>query len=199
MVKPRASTTSSSYPVSFAIWQLARTHRAYAAMLLRALDLFPSQELLIMNLWEKGPQTQTELVRFLRFDHSTIAKSLRRMEAAGLIARRPSAEDRRATVVSLTPKGRAIRKKIEGVWGQLERASALSPEERKHLVRLMARVEKNVANLAARMNERLLRPQAPGRGPSRRRALQTLADAEVALLLAGAGGASTRGRAARSE
>jgi DNA-binding MarR family transcriptional regulator len=167
-------------------------------MLLRALDLFPSQELLIMNLWEKGPQTQTELVRFLRFDHSTIAKSLRRMEVAGLIARRPSAEDRRATVVSLTPKGRAIRKKIEGVWGQLERASALSPEERKHLVRLMARVEKNVASVAARVNERLLRPQDPGRGPSRRRALQTLADADVALLL-GTGGASTRGRAARSE
>src|SRR5260370_24816421 len=96
----------------------------------------------------------------------------------------PSGEDRRGKVVSPTPKGRAIRKKIEGVWGQLERASALSPEQRKQLVRLMARVEKNVANLAARVNERLLRPEDPGRGPSRRRARQTLADADVALVLA---------------
>ncbi|HEX7838608.1 MAG TPA: MarR family winged helix-turn-helix transcriptional regulator [Kofleriaceae bacterium] len=137
--------------MSYAIWQLARTHRAYAATLLRELDLFPSQELMIMSLSEKGPQTQTELVKHLGCDHSTVAKSLTRMEAAGLIARCRSQEDRRATVVSLTRKGEAIQTKIDAAWERLERATvaALSPDQRKQLVRLMAQVEQHVAGVAA--------------------------------------------------
>lgn len=137
--------------MSRAIWQLARTHRSYAATLLRELDLFPSQELMIMSLSEKGPQPQTELVKHLGCDHSTVAKSLARMEAAGLITRCRSPEDRRQAVVSLTRKGEAIQTQIDGVWERLERATiaALSPDQRKQLARLMARVEQHIAGVAA--------------------------------------------------
>ena len=37
-------------PVSAAIFQLARTHKAYAAQLPRQLDLYPGQEILLMEL-----------------------------------------------------------------------------------------------------------------------------------------------------
>jgi DNA-binding MarR family transcriptional regulator len=149
-VKSHASS-NAAFPVSLGIWQLARTHRAYAAALLRALDLFPSQELLIMSLSDNGPQTQTELVKFLGCDHSTVAKSLTRMEAAGLVARRPSEQDRRASVVSLTRKGETLHRKIEAVWEQLERitVTALSPAQQQQLVRLMASVEQHIAQVAA--------------------------------------------------
>ena len=151
LVKPRAPS-SSARSVSYAIWQLARTHRAYAQALLRELDLFPGQELLIMRLSDTGPQTQTELVTHMGVDHSTVAKSLARMEAAGLIARRASPDDRRATVVSLTAKGCAMRARIDVVWEQLERATvaALRPEERKQVVQLLARIEHSVAEAAVR-------------------------------------------------
>lgn len=138
--------------MSNAIWQLARTHRAYAGALLRELDLFPGQELLLMRLSDTGPQTQTELARHLACDHSTIAKSLARMEAAGLIARCASPDDRRATKVSLTAKGEAMRTHIDAVWERLEHATvaALRPDDRKQLARLMASVEQSIAAAAAR-------------------------------------------------
>lgn len=103
-----------------------------------------------MSLGEHGPQTQTELVKFLGFDHSTVAKSLTRMEAAGWIARCACEGDRRATMVSLTKKGEALQKKVEDVWNRLERATvaALSADQQKQLVRWMARIEKSVADAA---------------------------------------------------
>lgn len=103
-----------------------------------------------MNLAENGPQMQSELVKLLGLDHSTVAKSLTRMEAAGLIARCTCESDRRATMVSLTKKGEALHKKVEAVWGQLERASVagLSAAQQKLLVRWMECVEQSVAAAA---------------------------------------------------
>ena len=152
---PRKSAKSrapcrSHYPVSYAILQLARTHRAYAAGLLREIELFPSQELVLMSLAEKGPQKQSELVEYLCFDHSTVAKSLGRMESAGWIAREVCEEDRRVTMVSLTKKGEALGRKIDEAWAELERTTvaALSPAQRKQLVELMASVEAHIAGAA---------------------------------------------------
>ncbi len=103
-----------------------------------------------MALKENGPQTQAQLVKIERIDHSTVAKSLGRMEMAGLIKRRPSGEDRRATIVSLTAKGTALHKKIETVWRDLERVSAadLTAEQREHFLQTMQIVEESIAKLA---------------------------------------------------
>jgi DNA-binding MarR family transcriptional regulator len=141
---------ASAYPTSYGIFQLARTHRAYAAELLRVLDLHPGQELLIMALWEHGPQTQSQLVKIERLEHSTIAKSLSRMERAGLINRRQSKEHRRATIVSLTAKGRALHKKIDAVWSELERVSvaSLDDDQRERLLHAMQTVEESIALLS---------------------------------------------------
>lgn len=112
-----------SGPLSYAIFQLARAHRAYAARLLRDLGLHPGQELLLLRLLERDGQTQSELVAAVGLDHSTVSKSLRRMQDAGLLLREPAEHDRRATRVSLTDRGRAMRGPLERMWAQLERAS----------------------------------------------------------------------------
>lgn len=41
---------SGRYPVSFAIFALARTHRALASQMLRGVGLFPGQEIMLLNL-----------------------------------------------------------------------------------------------------------------------------------------------------
>jgi len=150
------STVAADAPVSYAIFQLARTHRAYAAELLRALDLHPGQELLIAALSEGGPQTSTQLGRVERVDHSTIAKSLRRMEIAGIIERSPSEDDRRATIVSLTPKGRALYRKIIAVWRELERVSVLEldPDRRDSFSQAMRQVEASISSESDRRSRR---------------------------------------------
>ena len=122
--EPRIPTTAGAGPVSYAIFQLARAHRAHAAALLRAMDLHPGQELLLMHLFDRDGQSQSELLEDLGADHSTISKALRRMQDAGLVVREPAAHDRRVMVVHLTAKGRAMREPIAALWQSLEETSA---------------------------------------------------------------------------
>jgi DNA-binding MarR family transcriptional regulator len=109
-----------------------------------------------MHLHDTGSQTQTELQCFLRVDHSTIAKSLRRLEDGGIIAREASEQDRRAVNASLTTKGVALHKRLVEVWKRLEEstAAALDPRDREKMVSLLDRVETAVAGDCAKKRER---------------------------------------------
>ena len=121
---PHIPTTAGGGPISYAIFQLARAHRARAAALLREMDLHPGQELLLMQLFDRDGQTQSELLESVGLDHSTVSKSLSRMQDAGLLVREPAAHDRRVMVVHLTDKGRAMREPIAAMWQTLEETTA---------------------------------------------------------------------------
>lgn len=123
--------------VSYAIFQLARAHRGYAAAMLREMDLHPGQELLLMQLLDRDGQTQSELLESVGLDHSTVSKSLRRMQDAGLLIREPAEYDRRVMIVHLTDKGRAMREPIAAMWQALEETSArnLSAQQTESFVR----------------------------------------------------------------
>lgn len=131
-------STSSALPsaagegrLSYAIFQLARAHRGHAAAMLRAMDLHPGQELLLMHLFDQDGLTQAELLERVGLDHSTVSKSLRRMQEAGLLTREPSPHDRRVMVVHLTDAGRAMRQPVADMWRTLERISVrdLTPDQ----------------------------------------------------------------------
>ena len=126
---PRIPTTASGGPMSYAIFQLARAHRARAAALLREMNLHPGQELLLMQLLDRDGQTQSELLESVGLDHSTVSKSVSRMQDAGLLVREPAAHDRRVMVVHLTDKGRAMREPIAAMWQTLEEATARNLSE----------------------------------------------------------------------
>ncbi len=122
--------------VSYAIFQLARAHRGYAATLLRQMDLHPGQELVLMHLYDRDAQTQSELLASIGLDHSTVSKTLRRMQDAGLLVREPAEHDRRVMVVRLTDKGSAMREPIAAMWRTLEAATLrnLSPQQSEDLM-----------------------------------------------------------------
>jgi DNA-binding MarR family transcriptional regulator len=123
--------------MSYAIFQLARAHRARAAAMLRELDLHPGQELLLMHLLDRDGQTQSELLESVGLDHSTVSKSLRRMQEAGLLIREPAEHDRRVMVTHLTDKGRAMREPLAAMWRTLEEISIrnLTAQQAKTFVR----------------------------------------------------------------
>ncbi|MFF4346553.1 MarR family winged helix-turn-helix transcriptional regulator [Streptomyces sp. NPDC001530] len=135
---PRTPTTASEGPMSYAIFQLARAHRARAAAMLREMDLHPGQELLLMHLLDRDGQTQSELLESVGLDHSTVSKSLRRMQDAGLLIRESAEHDRRVMVVHLTDKGRAMREPLAAMWRALEETSArdLSAQQAESFVRI---------------------------------------------------------------
>jgi MarR family transcriptional regulator, organic hydroperoxide resistance regulator len=128
---PQIPATFDEGRVSYAIFQLARAHRGYASALLRELDLYPGQELLLMHLHDRDGQTQSDLLASVGLDHSTVSKSLRRMQEAGLIVREPADHDRRVLVVQLTEKGRAMREPLAAMWRSLEEVTTrnLSPRQ----------------------------------------------------------------------
>lgn len=130
-------STASEGPMSYAIFQLARAHRARAAAILRDMDLHPGQELLLMQLLDRDGQTQSELLESVGLDHSTVSKSLRRMQDAGLLIREPAEHDRRVLVVHLTDKGRAMREPLAAMWRALEETFAvnLSAQQAESFVR----------------------------------------------------------------
>ena len=141
MTRPERDTATDTAPdpatpfaqgrVSYAIFQVARAHRGYAASLLRQMDLHPGQELVLMHLHDRDGQTQSELLASVGLDHSTISKTLRRMQDSGLLVREPAEHDRRVLVVRLTDKGRALREPIAAMWRTLDETATrdLSPEQ----------------------------------------------------------------------
>ncbi|WP_433171435.1 MarR family winged helix-turn-helix transcriptional regulator [Actinoallomurus sp. CA-150999] len=144
--KADAVPTVADAPMSEAIFRAARVHRITAGNLLRETGLYPGQELLMMQLWERGEQRQTDLIKTLGLDPSTVTKMLRRLEQSGFVTRRPSSHDRRAVVVNTTRAGRALRDRVLQAWRELEEITArgLTDEEYAQAMYLLARIEANL-------------------------------------------------------
>jgi MarR family transcriptional regulator, organic hydroperoxide resistance regulator len=139
-------SSARDFPVSWAIFSLARSHRALAASLLSDVGLYPGQELILMQLWDQDGQSQKALGRTQRLDHSTIAKSIRRLEAAGLLSREKSSDDGRVTLVFLTDAGRALKEKTRAAWAELDRrtVSSLTPAQQDRFVALARAIAPNI-------------------------------------------------------
>jgi DNA-binding MarR family transcriptional regulator len=139
----------SAGPMSHAVFRVARLHKSLAGQLLRESGLRPGQELVLMTLWAGGPQRQVDLVEALESDAPTIARSIARLEKAGLVARTPSPSDGRAVIVEATEAAAALRAKVEAAWAELERVTVghLSPAQQAAVLHHLDLLE---ANLAAR-------------------------------------------------
>lgn len=129
-------------PVSWALMTLAHTQRARAASRLAPLGLFPGQELMLMQLWQEDGRSQKELGGLLGLDHSTVAKSVQRLERAGLVKRSRSPVDGRVVLVHITEEGRALEAPVLAVWSELEALATIpfSPSEREQFLALTAKL-----------------------------------------------------------
>ncbi|MFD8587070.1 MarR family winged helix-turn-helix transcriptional regulator [Streptomyces californicus] len=138
-------------PVSHAVSRVARLHRIAAGKVLKGVGLYPGQELLMTHLWDRGAVRQTELIRALELDPSTVTKMLQRLEQTGHVRRRPDPADRRAVLVEATDDSCALHTAVETAWGRLEEQTlaGLGTAERDELVRLLAKVEENLCQETA--------------------------------------------------
>jgi DNA-binding MarR family transcriptional regulator len=147
---PSLPAAARSGPIAHAIFRLARTHRMRAAQLLRRAGLHPGQELVMMHLWENGPQRQTDLSAVVGSDSATMTRMVRRLEKAGFVRQFPCATDRRAVIVAPTPASQALRQEVEQIWQELERITVgeLSEQDRAATLAALERLEGNL--IAAR-------------------------------------------------
>lgn len=137
-VKPAA-------PPAVHAWQLFVefffTQRAQLPPLAAELELSPSQ-CHLLHLIEPGrPLPMGELANTLACDASNVTGLVNRLEARGLVRRRPSEADRRVRVLDLTPTGTRLRallrERMTMPPAALER---LSVREQQALVRILKRL-----------------------------------------------------------
>jgi MarR family transcriptional regulator, organic hydroperoxide resistance regulator len=118
--------------------------RAYADLLAETGLTYP-QYLAMLALWEAGdPLTVGELGRRLRLDSGTLTPLLKRLEAAGHVVRRRSADDERRVHVEVTEQGRALRDQVADVPMRLAGETGLSARDGKELRRLLGSLLENL-------------------------------------------------------
>lgn len=138
-------------PVSHAIFRVARLHRMLAGQLLRRVGLHPGQELLLMHLWDTGPQRQLDLVTLLDSDSATITRMVQRLERAGFVRRHRCPDDGRGVVVEPTAASQALRRDVERMWRELERATldGLDADDTAAVRSLLGTLESNLSAATA--------------------------------------------------
>jgi DNA-binding MarR family transcriptional regulator len=99
-----------------AIRAIGIRHRALAIAALEPLGIHPGHKLLLLELETAGPCTQAQLAAASGYEPPTITMSVRQLEDARLVTRRPSAADGRATIVELTEQGRALLPRLKRAW-----------------------------------------------------------------------------------
>ena len=105
--------------VNSAIRTIGIRHRALAESLLAPLGLHTGQEVLLLELAAQGPRSQAQLAHSSGCEPPTITGSVRKLEAAGLVVRRPSITDGRVTMVELSSKGHDLLPRLKQAWCQL--------------------------------------------------------------------------------
>lgn len=102
----------------FFCFQLYAASRALTGLyrpLLEPLGLTYPQYLVMVVLWEKESLNVKQVGEKLFLDSGTLTPLLKKLESQGLLFRRRATTDERQVIIELTPQGRALRQKAEGV------------------------------------------------------------------------------------
>jgi len=84
--------------------------------------LAPGQFPVLLELWSGDGLTQRELLDRLDIEQATMANTLARMERDGLVSRRKHPKDKRAQLIYLTARGKALRETAMAAASETEDA-----------------------------------------------------------------------------
>ncbi|HMB10425.1 MarR family winged helix-turn-helix transcriptional regulator [Saliniramus sp.] len=157
--------------VGWVLMRAARLHRARMGEKLVALGLYPGQEQVLQALaardaapggkgGNKGGNKRNdaplgmsmgELATILQVRPPTASKTVSRLSAMGLVARQDRTTDGRVVRVALTEAGQARAEAITGLWDEVEDEllAGLDGKDRKRLRKVLRKVGRNLARLAA--------------------------------------------------
>jgi MarR family transcriptional regulator, organic hydroperoxide resistance regulator len=103
-------------------------------------ELHPAQAGALMHLDEDSGLPMHEIASRLACDNSNVTGIVDRLEARGLVTRRPGEQDRRVKYVALTPSGARVRAELSSRLAQVPVAiERLSGEDQRVLRDVLAR------------------------------------------------------------
>ena len=126
-----------------ALLSIAKSTRAFLALLLTEIDLHPGQDQLLNRLQPNESVSVSMLADQLAVRPSTVSKMLDRLIEKKLVLRASSSRDARRTMIMLTPQGSAAKLAVRGVWDKLEHelGAALGVNDREKLMLALDQVD----------------------------------------------------------
>jgi DNA-binding MarR family transcriptional regulator len=107
-----------------------------------------AERILLARLVTDGPRRATDLAAEAFLDLSTVSRQVRSLVERGLVERRPDPEDRRGYLLTATGAGHEIylefRRQRDAKLGAL--LTSWSPEDRYQLIRLLTRLNDDLAD-----------------------------------------------------
>lgn len=142
-----AATLLLGEQLCFAVYSTMAAMNKVYHKLLRELGVTYPQYLVLLVLWERDELMVSEIGERLFLDSATLTPLLKRMEAAGLLQRARAKDDERQVIVSLTGRGRELKRRAAAVPDGVFCATECTPDElasiRDHLFLLRAKLLKN--------------------------------------------------------
>ena len=131
-------------------WRIFSADKPRRMAVMTELGLSFQQSMALMRLEPDEPVPMSTLALALQCDNSNVTGIVDRMEAHGLVERRPSDRDRRVKAVALTPHGEAVREEVRRRAGTPPAAIAALTDDDAALLRdLLRRALDAEAALAA--------------------------------------------------
>ncbi|WDZ84317.1 MarR family winged helix-turn-helix transcriptional regulator [Micromonospora cathayae] len=132
--------------VCFALYAASRAVTDVYRPILDELGLTYPQYLVLLVLWEHDADAPTvsALGAELRLDSGTLSPLLKRLEAAGLVARHRAVDDERRVRIVLTDAGRALRERACEVPHRVAAATGLTLDELVTLRDTLTRVTETI-------------------------------------------------------
>ncbi|MFF6882014.1 MarR family winged helix-turn-helix transcriptional regulator [Streptomyces sp. NPDC012421] len=113
------------HQICFSLHAATRAFNGVYREALKELGLTYPQYLVMLVLWEHGELPVKGIGERLRLDSGTLSPLLKRLEVAGYVERRRSAEDERSVTVRPTAAGAALRERALGVPRRIAAATGL--------------------------------------------------------------------------
>ena len=141
------TTSPRGVTVWLALWKTADAVGGRARQDVARQGLCYTDFAVLEAVLHKGPMPVNAIGRLVLLTSGSITTAVDRLEARGLVERRPDPVDRRARIVHLTAVGDDF---MRTIWPEheqaLERATeALDPTERRDLIRLLLKLKRGAS------------------------------------------------------
>ncbi len=130
--------------ICFPLYAATRAMMQVYQPLLTDLGLTYPQYIVMLVLWESDGLSVKQIGERLYLDSGTLTPLLKRLEAAGFVARERSTEDERVVHINLTSDGKRLKRRAAEIPMTLACKLGKSPDE---LVRLRSELKELYAHL----------------------------------------------------
>ena len=124
----------------FPLYAAARKVTGLYTPHLKELGLTYTQYIVLLVLWERDGLSLGEIGDRLKLDSGTLTPLCKKLETAGLIARRRSEEDERSVCITLTDAGQALRARAAEIPLKVGSCMPLAPDEAITLYALLHKI-----------------------------------------------------------